>query len=166
MAKIEGTVWRLGDNIDTDAIIPARYLALPSLAEMSKHLFEPLGEEGLNRPAAEPVIVAGENFGCGSSREHAVRVILEAGVKVVVADSLARIFFRNAINCGLAVVECPGISRRVRGGERLAVDTQAGKVCLEGGEVLDCLTLPDFLLEIVNAGGLIPYLKKSSFQET
>ena len=157
--KIDGRVWKLGDNIDTDTIISARYLALKSIDEMSLHIFEAILATG-QRSFRDVLIVAGENFGCGSSREQATRVIKEVGIKAVIADSLARIFFRNAINCGLIAVECPGISSLVQDEDYIELKPVVGRIRLPGNRTCECLPLPEFLLDIVGSGGLIPYLKR------
>jgi 3-isopropylmalate/(R)-2-methylmalate dehydratase small subunit len=164
VTEISGTVWKLGNHIDTDCIIPARYLALPSLSEMARHLLEPLREQR-PRNLQETIIVAGENFGCGSSREHAARVIKVAGIKAVVADSLARIFFRNSINCGLAAVECPSATENVKDGDRLKLNITAGRVFLPDGRELNSLPLPELVMRIVRAGGLVPFLKENTLAE-
>ena len=162
MVEISGTVWKLGHHIDTDSIIPARYLALPSLPEMAQHLLEPLRDQRPKR-LQETIIVAGENFGCGSSREHAARIIKEAGIRMVIADSLARLFFRNSINCGLVAVECPGVSANVKEGNSLRVNVIAGRVFLPDGRELNSLPLPDFMMRIIKAGGLVSFLKEHTF---
>jgi 3-isopropylmalate/(R)-2-methylmalate dehydratase small subunit len=162
MKTIHGKVWKFGDAVDTDIIIPARYLVLP-LAEMKEKTMEPL-RPGFSREFGDGgVIVAGRNFGCGSSREQAPAVLKGLGVSAVVAESFARIFFRNAINLGLPLVECTGISDQVEEGDIMEVDLARGTITLAGkGTILRGSMLPDFLLQIIKDGGLIPHLTKES----
>jgi 3-isopropylmalate/(R)-2-methylmalate dehydratase small subunit len=160
MKTIRGRIWKLGDAVDTDIIIPARYLVLP-LEEMKEKTMEPLRPGFAKEFEEGGIIVAGRNFGCGSSREQAPAVLKGLGVSAVVADSFARIFFRNAINLGLPLVECAGISEEVEEGEMVEVDLARGKVFLLARRTtLQGSTLPDFLLEIIEDGGLIPNLTK------
>jgi 3-isopropylmalate dehydratase small subunit len=158
MKLIRGRIWTFGDGIDTDVIIPARHLVLP-LAEMKHKAMEPLRPAFSAEVRPGDILVAGRNFGCGSSREQAVAVLRELGIAAIVADSFARIFFRNAINLGIPVVECPGLQASVREGETVEIDLRAGTVCVPDRNLrLASSRLPDFLLEIIDDGGLIPHL--------
>jgi 3-isopropylmalate/(R)-2-methylmalate dehydratase small subunit len=151
--QIKGTATVLGDDIDTDVIFPGRYLAVLDPADQAKHLFEALGADVRDRAAAGGVVVAGWNFGCGSSREHAVTSMLGANVKVVVAKSFSRIFFRNAVNNGLPVVVCPEAVDGLADGDAVAVDLAAGTATFPGGRAAFA-PLPPELLGILAAGGL------------
>ena len=156
--KFGGKVWKFGDNIDTDAIIPARYLNTSDPKELAKHCMEDADPDFVNKMKPGDIIIGGENFGCGSSREHAPIAIKAAGVSCVIAESFARIFFRNAINIGLPIVECPGIGTKVKQGDRLTVDLTAGVVVLPSGERLSVQPFPPFMEGIVREGGWMPYL--------
>lgn len=155
-----GTAVRFGDNIDTDVIIPGRYLVSIDPAELAGHAFEPLGEEVQRRVRASKVIVAGRNFGCGSAREQAASALTGAGIEAVVAVSFARVFFRNAINTGLIAVECPGAAASVRDGDDVRVDIDAGTVTTPAGE-FGFPPYPQALRAILADGGLIPHLMRS-----
>ena len=158
MSNISGKVWKLGDAIDTDIIIPARYLVLP-LDQMKHKALEPLRPEFAGKVRAGDVIVAGRNFGCGSSREQAPAVLRELGISAIVAVSFARIFFRNAINLGIPVVECREIHDRVQEGDSIEINLASGEIHIPKRNMsFSGSKLPDFLLEIINAGGLIPHL--------
>ncbi|MBA3028777.1 MAG: 3-isopropylmalate dehydratase small subunit [Desulfobacteraceae bacterium] len=158
MKMIHGNIWKFGDGIDTDIIIPARHLVLP-MEEMKKYAMEPLDPEFAGRVQPGDVIVAGRNFGCGSSREQAPAVLKALGIKAVVAKSFARIFFRNAINLGLVVVECPELADHVQTGNVIDIDPVAGKIRLPKQALeFSGSKLPDFLMEILAAGGLIAHL--------
>jgi 3-isopropylmalate/(R)-2-methylmalate dehydratase small subunit len=161
LAVIEGAAHVYGDNVDTDVIIPARYLTTTEPAELAAHCMEDLDPSFASRIRPGDVIVAGRNFGSGSSREHAPLAIRGAGVACVVADSLARIFFRNAINVGLPVVECPGVSVGAGSGDRFRVDLDRGVVeNLTRGVSFPATPLPEFMREILDAGGLMPWVKR------
>jgi 3-isopropylmalate/(R)-2-methylmalate dehydratase small subunit len=155
---VKGRAWKFGDNIDTDIIIPARYLALTDPAALGKHCMEPLMPDFSTRVQKGDVIVAGTNFGCGSSREHAPLAIAALGIPVVIAKSFARIFYRNAFNKGLALVEAD-IYDQVREGEMLEIDLSSGLIRTETIEVT-AKPIPPFMLELINEGGLINHLKK------
>ncbi len=153
-------VWVLGDNVSTDDIIPGRYLVKRDPEELGKHVFENLLPDFSSRVRKGDVIVAGRNFGCGSSREQAPLALKGAGVGAVIAESFARIFFRNAINQGLPVLICKGVSSSFSQGEEVEYDLGKGVVInVSRGIELRAEPLPDFLLSILRAGGLIPYLK-------
>ena len=159
--RITGTVWKYGDNVDTDAIIPARYLNVSTPGELARHCMEDIdpGFAGAVQPG--DIIVAGENFGCGSSREHAPLAIKGAGVACVVARSFARIFYRNGINIGLPILECPPAVEGSEKGDQLTVDLRAGTIT-NGRTGCTYRTSPfsDFIVGIIQAGGLVPYTRE------
>jgi 3-isopropylmalate/(R)-2-methylmalate dehydratase small subunit len=157
---IEGRVLVVGDNVDTDAIVPGRYLTITDPRELGKHALEGLDPSIPEKLRERSIIVAGRNFGCGSSREHAVLALIGAGVRAVIAESFARIFYRNAINRGLLVLEAPGIRQRVRDGDTVIVDLDRGVVRLPTGEEVQFKPIAREVLEIVEAGGLIEKLRK------
>ncbi|MBI2873511.1 MAG: 3-isopropylmalate dehydratase small subunit [Firmicutes bacterium] len=158
--RFTGRIWRVGDNIDTDVIIAGRYLNTINPAELAVHVFEDLDPAFPARLQPGDVIVAGRNFGCGSSREHAPLALKAAGVACVVADSFARIFYRNAINIGLAIVEAPGAAAIFGEMDEAEIDLAGGRIRnLSTGNTLDVAPYPDFIQQIVRAGGLIPYVQ-------
>lgn len=162
--KIRGRVWKFGDHIDTDAIIPARYLNTSDPMELAKHCMEDADPEFPRKVKEGDIIVAGENFGCGSSREHAPIAIKYAGVPVVVAKSFARIFYRNAFNIGLPVVEAPDAVDRIDEGDEIEVDLVAGRIVnITKNEEYSFIPIPEFMMEIISAGGLIEFAKKRNF---
>jgi 3-isopropylmalate dehydratase small subunit len=150
---IEGRATCLGDDVDTDTIFPGRYLAVLAPQDQARHLFEPLGEDLRQRAMAGGVLVAGWNFGCGSSREHAVTAMIGAGVRLVVARTFSRIYFRNAVNNGLPVVVCPELVDAVTDGTPVSVDLAKGEAAWSGGSATFA-PLPPALLKILEAGGL------------
>jgi 3-isopropylmalate/(R)-2-methylmalate dehydratase small subunit len=155
---IFGNVWKFGDGIDTDIIIPARYLVLP-LKEMKHKTMEPIDPEFAAKVKKGDIIVAGKNFGCGSSREQAPAVLKALGISAIVAVSFARIFFRNAINLGIPVIECDKIQDHIQTGNNIEIYPESGDIITpETKRNFSGSTLPDFLMEIVEAGGLIPHL--------
>ncbi len=158
---LRGRVWKYGDNIDTDAIIPARYLNVSLPEELAAHCMEDIDAGFAGRVQAGDIIVGGANFGCGSSREHAPLAIQGAGGSCVVAESFARIFFRNAINIGLPILECPDAVARTEAGQVLEVDLARGTIVnLDTGESFSAEPYPSFLMSIIDAGGLIPYTRQ------
>ena len=158
--SLRGTVKKLGHGLDTDIIIPARYLTLP-VEDMKYHAMEPVLPGFADAVRNGNIIVAGRNFGCGSSREQAVAVLKELGIAAIVAISFARIFFRNAINLGVPVIECELVYESVSEGDRIEVDPGDGGIrTLVDGRSFQGSKLPDFLLEIVRDGGLIPHLRR------
>ncbi len=158
--KFEGTVHKYGRDVDTDVIIPARYLNTSDAAELASHCMEDIDPEFVCRVRPGDIIVADENFGCGSSREHAPLAIKTAGVACVVAASFARIFYRNAINSGLPIVVCPQAAREAQSGDRLRVDLTAGTVeNVTRGATYEAVALPAFMEELIKRGGLLPYVK-------
>lgn len=148
-----------GDDVNTDVIIPGRYLVSIDPVELATHAFEPLGEEVQQRLFASKVVVAGRNFGCGSAREQAATALLGAGVEAVIACSFARVFFRNAINTGLIAIECPEAVSVARDGDTVTVDYLAGQLAVNG-TAFSFAPYPPSLQAIVEAGGLLPYLEK------
>lgn len=157
----EGAAHVYGDNVDTDVIIPARYLTTSEPSELARHCLEDLDPGFAARCETGAVLVAGRNFGCGSSREHAPLAIKGAGVACVVAASFARIFYRNAINVGLPIVECPEAAAEAEPGHRLRVDLEAGVVeNLTTGSRHPATPLPGFMRGILESGGLMPWVKQ------
>jgi len=158
--KAQGTVFRYGDNVDTDVIIPARYLNTIDPAELAAHCMEDLDKSFVQRVKAGDIIVADRNFGCGSSREHAPIAIKAAGVACVIARSFARIFYRNAINIGLPIMECPAAADGIGDGERVAVDFDSGTIVNETtGARFQAAPFPPFMKELIARGGLVNYVK-------
>jgi 3-isopropylmalate/(R)-2-methylmalate dehydratase small subunit len=158
---MNGLVWKYGDNVDTDVIIPARYLSISLPEELARHCMEDLDPDFAAAVQPGDMIVAGENFGCGSSREHAPLAIKGAGVSCVVAQSFARIFYRNAVNVGLPILECPAAVEDADKGHCLEIDLAAGQVHnLTTGGVYQAEPYPPFMMDIIRAGGLIPYTRK------
>jgi 3-isopropylmalate/(R)-2-methylmalate dehydratase small subunit len=150
-----------GDNVDTDVIIPARYLTSTDPAELAKHCMEDLDADFASRVQPGDVIVGGRNFGSGSSREHAPLAIKGAGISCIVAESFARIFYRNTINMGLPIVECPGVTADAQPGDRFRVDLDAGRVeNLTRGKSYEATAMPEFMRGILDAGGLMPWVQR------
>lgn len=154
--QFKGTVYRYGRDIDTDVIIPARYLTTSEPSELAKHCLEDLDVEFVNNVKSGDIIVAEENFGCGSSREHAPIAIKAAGVDAVIAKSFARIFYRNSINTGLAILECPEAVDAIKNGDVVSVDTETGTITDETtGESFTAQPFPPFIADIIEQGGLL-----------
>lgn len=154
--KFEGIAHRYGRDIDTDVIIPARYLNTSDPQELAAHCLEDLDPSFIARVQPGDILVAEENFGCGSSREHAPIAIKEAGVSVVIAKSFARIFYRNAINIGLPIMECPEAVDGIVAGQRVEVDAGSGQIRnTDTGAVFEAQPFPPFLQQIIRAGGLV-----------
>lgn len=151
-------VWKFGDNIDTDAIIPGRFLTIYDPRELAKHAFEGIRDEFAGEVKTGDIIVAGKNFGCGSSREHAPIALKGAGITMVIAESFARIFYRNAINVGLLPVVCDKAGSIVEGNS-VMVDLTGGYLVVEG-QKFPIKPIPDFLMKIVNSGGLVEYARE------
>jgi 3-isopropylmalate/(R)-2-methylmalate dehydratase small subunit len=155
----KGKVWKYGDDINTDVIFPGKYTySVLDPGEMAKHALEDLDPAFARSVKPGDIVVAGKNFGCGSSREQAATCLKSAGVQAVIAKSFARIFFRNAINQGLPVVQCSEAVDRIEGGEKISIDFARG-VIETAGEVFTFVPLPDSILQILDAGGLIRYTK-------
>jgi 3-isopropylmalate dehydratase small subunit len=159
--NIKGQAWKFGANVDTDVIIPVRYLTSIDPAELGKHCLEGLDPEFATQVRAGDVIVALENFGCGSSREHAPVAIKGAGVSCVIAATFARIFFRNALNIGLPIVESAEAAQRIEAGDTVEVDVASGRIINHSkGETYQAAPFPPFVQELVAAGGLVPYVAR------
>lgn len=156
---IEGRVFKYGDNIDTDVMIPARYLNIVDRAELTSHCMEDIDKEFIKKVKPGDVMAVGKNFGCGSSREHAPLVIKLAGISCIIAESFARIFYRNAVNIGLPILECPEAARDLADGDRVKIDLESGKITnITKGSYYQAESFPEFMQDIMNAGGLINYV--------
>ncbi len=157
--KAEGRVFKYGSNVDTDVIIPARYLNVPDAAELAKHCMEDIDKEFVDKVNDGDIIVADKNFGCGSSREHAPIAIKAAGVSCVIAETFARIFYRNAINIGLPIIECPEAAKGIEDGDQVEVDFDSGKIYNKTkGTEFQGQAFPEFMQNIISNGGLINYI--------
>ncbi len=157
----KGRVYKYGANVDTDAIIPARYLNVSDPAELARHCMEDIDKKFVNRVKPGDIIMATTNFGCGSSREHAPLAIKAAGISCIIAKSFARIFFRNAINIGLSLLECDDAVDNTEAGDILEVELSTGTIRnVTNGMVFTARPYPDFMAEIISAGGLIEHTKK------
>ena len=156
---MKGKAWKFGNDIDTDIIVPGRYLIYTDEERLSKHCMEGLDPDFSDKCNKGDFIVAGRNFGCGSSREHAPIALKGVGVSAVIAESFARIFYRNATNVGVPLLEAPGISELVENEEEIEVDMDEGTITNSNGKKITFKKLPPFLLEILEQGGLIEYLK-------
>jgi 3-isopropylmalate/(R)-2-methylmalate dehydratase small subunit len=153
---LKGKVFKYGANVDTDAIIPARHLNLHDPKDLAAHCMEDLDSEFIHKVKPGDIIVAGSNFGCGSSREHAPVAIKASGISCVIAPSFARIFFRNAINIGLPLLECPEAAENIGAGDSVEVDLTEGKITdLASGKDFRSKPYPEFMMKIVQAGGLV-----------
>ena len=160
---MRGKCWKFGDHVDTDQIIPARYLNSSDAKELASHCMEDADPTFVEKAEEGDMIVAGENFGCGSSREHAPISIKHAGVACVIAKSFARIFFRNAINTGLPILECPEAAEVIAEGDEVEVDIAAGTIRhVRTGTTFDTAPFPKELREIIAAGGLMNYVKQTA----
>lgn len=158
--KARGKVHKYGSNVDTDVIIPARYLNTQDQAELASHCMEDIDPDFVNNVKPGDIIVADENFGCGSSREHAPIAIKASGVSCVIADTFARIFYRNSINIGLPILECREASEKIENGDEVSIDFETGKITNETkGETYQALPFPDFIKDIMDKGGLLASLK-------
>ena len=159
--KFKGTAFRYGRDVDTDVIIPARYLNTSDPAELAKHCLEDLDPTFVDRVKKGDIIVADENFGCGSSREHAPVAIKAAGVSVVIAKSFARIFYRNAINIGLPILECEEAAEEIQAGDEVKVDFDTGVITvITTGKTYQAEPFPAFIQNIIQKGGLLASLKE------
>lgn len=157
--KLKGKAWVYGDNVDTDVIIPARYLNTADPAIMAAHCMEDLDQTFAAGVKKGDIIAAGSNFGCGSSREHAPLAIKSAGISCVIAPSFARIFYRNAINIGLPILECAD-AVRITADDEVEVDLETGKITnVTKGESYTAQPFPDFLTKLIGIGGLVPYVR-------
>lgn len=157
--KAQGRVHKYGDNIDTDVIIPARYLNTADHKELASHCMVDIDEGFVNKVKQGDIMVGGENFGCGSSREHAPIAIKTSGIDCVIAKTFARIFYRNAINIGLPILECPEAGERIEDGDQVSIDFDSGVITNETkGETYQAQPFPDFIKEIMAKGGLMKSL--------
>lgn len=159
--KANGTVFKYGDNVDTDVIIPARYLNSSDPAELATHCMEDIDKDFVKKVEKGDIIVADKNFGCGSSREHAPLAIKAAGVSCVIADTFARIFYRNAINIGLPIIECPEASRGIENGDEVEVDFDSGVITNKTkGTSFKGQPFPEFMQKLISSGGLVNYINE------
>jgi 3-isopropylmalate/(R)-2-methylmalate dehydratase small subunit len=159
--KANGTVHKYGDNVDTDVIIPARYLNTADHKELAAHCMEDIDKDFVKKVNDGDIMVGGANFGCGSSREHAPIAIKNSGISCVIAATFARIFFRNSINIGLAILECPEASEKIDAGDRVEIDFDTGVITnLTKNEQYKAEPFPDFIKDIINSDGLLNSLRK------
>ncbi|MBU0672749.1 MAG: 3-isopropylmalate dehydratase small subunit [Candidatus Margulisbacteria bacterium] len=159
---MQGKVWKFGDNIDTDLIIPARYLNTSDPSELAEHCMEDADPNWVSKKEKGDFIVAGENFGCGSSREHAPIALKAAGVSAIIAKSFARIFYRNAINIGLPIMESEEAANEIKEGDKIEVDLAKGEIKNVSSKMIYyAQPFPPFMQKLIKAGGLINYIKKS-----
>ena len=159
--KANGCVFKYGDNVDTDVIIPARYLNSSDPAELAKHCMEDIDKDFVNNVKAGDIMVANKNFGCGSSREHAPIAIKAAGVSCVIAETFARIFYRNAINIGLPIIECPEAAKAIKAGDEVTVDFDSGIITDETtGVKFKGQVFPPFMQKIIDCEGLVNYINQ------
>ena len=159
--KANGHVFKYGDNVDTDVIIPARYLNSPDGNELAKHCMEDIDKEFVNKVQKGDIIVANKNFCCGSSREHAPLAIKCAGVSCVIAETFARIFYRNSINIGLPIIECPEAAKAIAAGDEVEVDFDSGVITDKTtGQSFQGQAFPEFMQKIITAGGLVNYINQ------
>ena len=157
-----GKVFKYGENVDTDVIIPARHLNTSDPAELAKHCMEDIDKDFVNKVKAGDIIVAGKNFGCGSSREHAPIAIKASGVSCVIAPTFARIFYRNSFNTGLPILECEEAARKIDAGDEVEVNFKTGEIKnITKGETYQAEPFPEFISGIIENGGLVNYVKNS-----
>lgn len=163
--KINGNAIKYGDNVDTDVIIPARYLNTSDKRELASHCMEDIDKNFVNKVRPGDVMVAGFNFGCGSSREHAPIAIKESGISLVIAKSFARIFYRNSINIGLAIVECPDAVDKISEGDKVEADLDAGVIYNRTtGESFSVEPFPEFISKIIASGGLVESIRNGNIK--
>ena len=159
--KVQGRVHKYGDDVNTDVIIPARYLNIHDMEELSTHCMEDIDPDFVEKAKPGDIIVAEDNFGCGSSREHAPVVIKQRGISCVIANPFARIFYRNAINSGLPILECPEAGKAIKDGDEVSVDFGTGVIeNLTTGETYQAAPFPEFIQEIIDKGGLLASIKE------
>ena len=164
--ELKGKVHKYGDNVDTDVIIPARYLNTSEAKELAAHCMEDIDVAFAGRVKAGDIIVAGRNFGCGSSREHAPLAIKASGVACVIATTFARIFYRNALNIGLPILECPEAAEAIAAGDEVGIDLASGTVTDETtGRTFKAEPFPPFMRELIAAGGLAAYMRNVNAQQ-
>ncbi len=158
--KAQGTVFKYGDNVDTDVIIPARYLNTANAKELAAHCMEDIDIDFVKNVKEGDIMVAEKNFGCGSSREHAPLAIKTSGISCVIAKTFARIFYRNAINIGLPIIECPEAAEKIQAGDKVEIDFNTGLIKnLTKNEEYQGEPFPEFMQKLINAGGLVNYIK-------
>ena len=161
MKAAQGTVFKYGDNVDTDVIIPARYLNSSDPKELATHCMEDIDKDFVKNVNRGDIIVANKNFGCGSSREHAPIAIKAAGVSCVIAETFARIFYRNAINIGLPIIECPEAAQAIKAGDEVKVDFDSGVITnVTTGESFQGQAFPEFMQKLIACGGLVNYINE------
>ena len=161
--QAKGKVFKYGDNVDTDVIIPARYLAIADPKELAEHCMEDIDKDFVRKVHPGDIMVANKNFGCGSSREHAPLVIKVSGISCVIAETFARIFYRNAINIGLPILECEAAAEAIESGDTVEVNFDEGTITnLTKGETYQAEPFPAFIQEIIAAGGLLPSLRRNA----
>lgn len=161
--QTKGRVFKYGDNVDTDVIIPARYLNATKGEELAQHCMEDIDKEFIHKVKDGDIIVAEKNFGCGSSREHAPLAIKYAGVSCVIAETFARIFYRNSINIGLPIIECPEAARAIENGDEISVDFDSGIIVNKTkNETYKGQAFPPFIQKIISAGGLVNYINETN----
>ena len=159
--QAKGKVFKYGDNVDTDVIIPARYLAIADPKELAEHCMEDIDRDFVKKVQPGNIMVAGKNFGCGSSREHAPLVIKVSGISCVIAETFARIFYRNAINIGLPIIECPEAAKDIRDGDEVEVDFDSGIIYNRtSGKQYQGQAFPELMQKIIKAEGLINYINQ------
>lgn len=159
--KVTGKVFKYNDNVDTDVIIPARYLTSAEPSWLASHCMEDIDKDFASEVKQGDIMVAGKNFGCGSSREHAPIAIKASGISLVIAEDFARIFYRNAINTGLAIMECPEASKAIKAGDVLEVDFDSGVITDKTtNETFKARPFPDFIKKIIDKGGLLEYSRE------
>lgn len=161
--KANGTVFKYGDNVDTDVIIPARYLAIQDKKELAEHCMEDIDVDFVKNVKAGDIMVAGKNFGCGSSREHAPLVIKVSGISCVIAETFARIFYRNAINIGLPIIECKEASEDIKAGDDVSIDFDSGVITNNTtGKTYKGQPFPEFMQKIIASEGLVNYINNNN----
>ena len=159
--KANGLVFKYGDNVDTDVIIPARYLNSSDPAELAQHCMEDIDKDFVSKVNKGDIIVADKNFGCGSSREHAPIAIKASGISCVIAETFARIFYRNAINIGLPIIECPEAAKEIKAGDEVEIDFDSGVITDKTiGKTFQGQAFPPFMQKIIEAEGLINYINE------
>jgi 3-isopropylmalate/(R)-2-methylmalate dehydratase small subunit len=162
---IKGKIWKFGDDVDTDIIIPARYLNVSDARELAQNCFADLRPDFIAGVSEGDIVVAGRNFGCGSSREHAPLAIKTAGIRLIIAESFARIFYRNSFNIGLALLESKEASQDFSEGDEAVIDLATGRIeHIGNGKIFTSKPIPGFMEELINSGGLVEYTKKTKLK--
>lgn len=161
--QAKGTVFKYGDNVDTDVIIPARYLNTSDPEELAKYCMVDIDKTFVQRVSKGDIMVANKNFGCGSSREHAPLAIKASGISVIIASTFARIFYRNALNIGMPILECPEAVENIADGDQVEVDFTSGTIInLTKGETYQAQPFPDFMQDLIASGGLMKYISQQN----